>query len=373
MRAADRLAADARTVTEIAAGAPAAERRLHAASASLQRLAKDPRLDASRVCASLRGAADDLLARGVVRMAYALAIGQPNALPLDINDLSGRHEFRLPDGRLVAWVVPSSGSGPSNVWHVTGSLLGLDSALASLSLVRVSAAPPSRRPSLADADRRVFVEAVALVNPTSLTDGDRDAIVSALKRGRARVAAAQTAADLDALAADVRLSPARRSLLGWVAAHDPGRVSSFLSLTEIAWAGLAHEPELAGLQRWGAPAGPRLGCLCTQFMEPRPLDAFDNRWGTGLVASGFSDLNLRLAELLSELQMPASLLGSVLASATLEFVEGVVSRDPDDRRGLLEYVLALQRDRVEQYLATLTTDGPLVPVTDVGGSSRVPR
>ena len=83
-----------------------------------------------------------------------------------------------------------------------------------------------------------------------------------------------------------------------------------------------------------------------------------------MFVSTFPDLNLRLAELLAEMQMPASLLGPVLASATLDFVNTAVSRDEDDRRGLTEFVQALDRTRLEQYLALLTTDGPLVPVDE---------
>jgi len=75
-------------------------------------------------------------------------------------------------------------------------------------------------------------------------------------------------------------------------------------------------------------------------------------------------LNLRLAELLSDLHMPAVLLGPVLTAATLDFVNSATSRDPDDRRGLVEFVHSLKTDRVEQYLALLTTDGPLVPLGD---------
>jgi len=81
-----------------------------------------------------------------------------------------------------------------------------------------------------------------------------------------------------------------------------------------------------------------------------------------MMASVFPDLNFRLAEYLTELRMPAALLGPVLAAATLDFVNTVMSRDPDDRRGLVEFVQMLRRDRVEQYLALLTTDGPLVPI-----------
>jgi hypothetical protein len=89
------------------------------------------------------------------------------------------------------------------------------------------------------------------------------------------------------------------------------------------------------------------------------------------MATAFPDLSLRLAELLSELRMPAALLPAVLAPATLEFINTAECRDPDDRRGLLDFVQRLRSDRVEQYLALLTSDGPLVPIID--GSSEVER
>ena len=76
------------------------------------------------------------------------------------------------------------------------------------------------------------------------------------------------------------------------------------------------------------------------------------------------DLNLRLAELLADMNMPAALVPAVLASATLDLVNGVRSRFPDDVRAVSDAVLSLTRDRLEQYLATLTTNGPLVPVAD---------
>jgi hypothetical protein len=85
---------------------------------------------------------------------------------------------------------------------------------------------------------------------------------------------------------------------------------------------------------------------------------------TGIAASALPDLTFRLTELLAELHMPASLLAPVLSSAMLEFVNLAISRDPDDRRGPIEFVHALRRERVEAYLALLTTDGPLVPVDE---------
>jgi hypothetical protein len=82
-------------------------------------------------------------------------------------------------------------------------------------------------------------------------------------------------------------------------------------------------------------------------------------------ASAFPDLNLRLAEILADLRMPAALVAPILTSATLDLVNSAISRDPYDRRGLVAFVQALRTERVEQYLALLTTDGPLVPVEEV--------
>ena len=80
---------------------------------------------------------------------------------------------------------PVAGSDRMRDWRVTGSLLGLDVRLAEFSLVRVSSRPPSVRPTINDADRRVLIEAVALVEAASLNDADRDRIVASIQKGRA--------------------------------------------------------------------------------------------------------------------------------------------------------------------------------------------
>jgi hypothetical protein len=103
------------------------------------------------------------------------------------------------------------------------------------------------------------------------------------------------------------------------------------------------------------------------MIDRRPREMFAGRWHSGIPTSGFSDLNLRVAELLADVPVPAALTAPVLAPATLEFIETAAMRDHDDYRGLQEYVAALRRVRVEQYLALLTTDGPLVPF-DTGES-----
>jgi hypothetical protein len=54
----------------------------------------------------------------------------------------------------------------------------------------------------------------------------------------------------------------------------------------------------------------------------------------------------------------------VLGAATADLLDHAASRDVDDRRALVEFVQGLDTARVEEYLALLTSGGPLVPVGD---------
>jgi hypothetical protein len=319
-----------------------------------------------RTVAALNLFADELAARGLTEIVYATALGQPDSIAISVEEAASRHEFGLASSgtrRRTAWQLPMAGADGRG-WRVTGSLLSLDARLAEFALVRLSNRPPPRRPTLNDEDRRVLIETAAVLDPQALTDTAAAAIVSALQRGRTRLADVRSAADADALARDLRLSPARRTLLGWIAVHDPARVPSFLSASELLWIGLEPNTPARRFDAWGVSAESRLGCLCAQMIDQRPWETVAGRWTWGMMASVFPDLNLRLTELLAELGMPPVLVGPLLAPATLDLVNGAASRDPDDRRALVEFVRSLNRTNVEDYLALLTTDGPLVPVVD---------
>ena len=347
-----------------------AGRRYRETAVTLSRLAQDGDMSqAPRLAPPLLQLADDLQARGLLELTYAVALGQPERAAISASVAARRHDFGFRAGSLRStdpWWLPAAGGDSVRGWHVSGSLLGLDVRLAEFSLLRVSTRPPARRPTVSDEDRRVLTETVALVDPALLTDADRDAIASAIRTGREKVAAVRTSGEAAAVADQIRLSPVRRTLLSWVVAHDRSRLDAFLSPTELLWLGSSDSSLLRRLQAWGVQSEPRLGCLCLSFMDRRSSDVLAGHWNTGIFATAFSDLNVRLAELLAELRMPATLLGPVLASATLDFIYNASSRDPDDRRGPVEFVQGLSVDRVEQYLALLTNDGPLVPVTDRG-------
>jgi hypothetical protein len=98
-------------------------------------------------------------------------------------------------------------------------------------------------------------------------------------------------------------------------------------------------------------------------------ETLSGRWDSGIFASGFADVNLRYAELLADMAMPASLLAPVLAGAVLDFVNGVDSRDRDDGRSIVAFAEALRPEHLEQFLALLTTDGPLIPAAESEESS----
>ena len=99
--------------------------------------------------------ADDLLARGLIDLAYAVALGQPDRAWVTAGDVARHHAFNLPGQPVhgLAWDLPAT-TGRKPGIHVTGSLLGLDVALAEMSLVRLSLKPPPRKPMLADMNRR---------------------------------------------------------------------------------------------------------------------------------------------------------------------------------------------------------------------------
>ena len=65
--------------------------------------------------------------------------------------------------------------------------------------------------------------------------------------------------------------------------------------------------------------------------------------------------------------MPAMLLAPVLAAATWDFLDQRADQRFRRHSRLVEFASTIGVDRVEQYLALLTTDGPLVPLSEGSG------
>jgi len=146
---------------------------------------------------------------------------------------------RRPDGNLhqaPPWRTPEADR--EGGWHLTGSILGADLALASESLRRVSIDRFPSPPTLSDAEEQTIAESIALIVPFDQSDADRDALVSALALGRRKLEETIQRPTLWAGAADaMRIRDFRRELLSWTIAHEPAALLLLVSLGELVQLG----------------------------------------------------------------------------------------------------------------------------------------
>lgn len=312
--------------------------------------------------------ADVLLARGLVELAYARVFADHETTPLHVDEAARRHEFGLRldgDSRTwMPWTLPvASTTGP--LWRVEGSLLALDVALAPSALRRISARPPAERPTLNDMDRRTFVETVVLMPRRALTDAGQHAIAAAISRGRDRAAKATDVPSRHAFAVDAGLAPLHETLWAWVVEHEPDRMSAWISPRELLLAGMGAEAIPQPWHAWGTATTAMTGCLCTSIAGRHPSETYAGHVGGSLVAVAMPDLQLRIAELLADLGMPAVLARDVMSAAALDLVNLARSQGHDDIRSIIDHVHGVGAELLETYLALFTVDGPLRDATSV--------
>ncbi len=307
---------------------------------------------------------DELLASSLLSMAYAVNVGDPEGTVLLAGDVSRRHDFGLGirDGDVrerTPWAIPREEVLPNVPWHVRGSLLGLDIALASLALRRVSSDGALEAPRLIAPEREAFALGVSLLNPFGLRDADRDAIADAIAHGTRRVQT-MTAASLDAIADEVALDGGRRRALRWTLAHEPSHAVSMFAMSELLVLGGARPDAFAA---WGMAAVAPFGCVCTQLSTPARWWPMARRPQLGLVAAVVGDLHLHVAVMLRQMQLPAALARVMLAAAAQDFIDAVKPTDPGDWLTLARTARSTPRERMEDYLAAATAAGPLIPVS----------
>jgi hypothetical protein len=243
---------------------------------------------------------------------------------------------------------------------VSGSLLGLDLGLSSLALRRTSLGALSEAPTLRSTDKDIFTQTIALLNVFELRDGDRDAIAEAIARGRERLAGLAGHRDVfDAIADDIRLDGWRRRAVRWSIVRDPERVPALFSLTELMLLGAPQT--YASLRAWGMAASAYDGCLCTVLTPPGRWILGAGRWPRGTMATHVADLNLRVAVALAEMKLPAALARGVLGAAMQDYVDRAKPLFADDWLTLVRSAQALSTERIQDYIAALTINGPLVP------------
>ena len=318
--------------------------------------------DARKAVGPLGAISDALVGHALVSLAYACDLGDPDGTILIAGDPSRRHDYGYDvagrDARIRAmWNVATieTRKGP---WHLVGSALALDVAMAPLALRRISVDRVPESPMLNLMHRDGFAAAVAVMNPEATSDADRDRIADLVNRGRARVASLvegrETAADI---ARDIDLDGWRSRALGWTVANDPSRAGSMFSLTELLVLGGGRP---ASFNAWGTFALKTAGCLCSRLAEPGEWRRW---WGlsqAGLPAILVADLPLQAAVVLHNLHVPAVLAKPVLAAAMQDFVDGTNPTDGNDWLTLARAAQAVERTRFEDYVAAATADGPVV-------------
>src|SRR4051812_1200182 len=334
----------------------------------------DPRR-AARSAGSLHDLAGIVLADALVSFAYAADIGDPDGAPLLAGNVALRHDFgfarRDLTGRArAAWMMPRQDFMPGVPWHVSGSLLGLDLALAPLALRRTMTDGLADAPKVASVEREAFATAVSLMNSARHTDRDRDAIAAAVAAGGERVGElASGARPLDAFADALGFDGWRRRSLAWALQHDPAAVTGSFSLAELLVLGGGAVG--ADLDAWGAPSVQTWGCACLRFPPPGVSTLLLGRQQQPMMAMSLVDVQLKVALMLAELRLPARLARPVLASAMQDFLDRAAPTDVNDWWSLSRTARAMSRERFEDFVAAVAAvDGPLVP--EETGSSRQP-
>lgn len=309
---------------------------------------------------------DAQIAEALLVLIYSPALGDPEGPALLGGDVALRHAFGLEGAAglrrdTLAWSMPREQAGDGRPWHIEGSLLGLDIALARLALRRLSDADMPVAPTINLNDQLTLARTARALNPNDLRDADRDRIVEAIARGRQRVAGAgANLADVLALADEAALSPAVRQTLQWTLTRTPAMVPALFGLRDFMWLGRPDLPRDT-LNRWGVYAESLHSRLRTAMPRPTPWENFSGRADGGLIATLFPDLTLRMAEETVRLRLPAQLIPALLTYATQDFWHDVDSRFADDWPALARQALALSPSRVEDYVAALAGNGPLRP------------
>lgn len=316
--------------------------------------------------AALAGNNDALVAEALLVLIYSPALGDPEGPALLGGDIAQRHDFGVEGAAglrrdLLAWSLPREQVGDGNPWHIEGSLLGLDIALARLALRRLSDDDMPVAPTINLNDQLTLAKTARVLNPNDLRDADRDRLVEAIGRGRQRVAAAgANLAGVLALADEAGLSAAVKQALPWTLTRTPELVPALFGLRDFMWLGRPDLP-VETLHRWGVYIEALHDRLKTAMPGPAQWENVSGRADGGLIATQLPDLTLRMAEETVRLKLPAQLIPGLLTFATQDFWHDVDSRFPDDWPAMARQALALTPARVEDYVAALAGDGPLRP------------
>ena len=323
----------------------------------------------ARAADSIIALGDVVLGHAMLSLVYAVHLGDPEGPALLGANVALRHDFgfgrRDGEGRSRGpWAQPRQDFQPGVPWHVIGSLVGLDVALAPLSLHRLTMDGLSAPPRLQSIEREAFAVNAALLNARRLTDADRDRIVAAIARGRQRVNEANPD-DFVKLKAELGLDGWRARTVRWVLQNEPASIENQFSLAELLRLGGEGRP----LDAWGANGMLSVGCVCARFPEPHTWRILAGRVQLPMMAASSVEMNLEMAQRFAELKLPAALIPSVLATAMQDFVDQAEPADANDLAALAEYPRRISSNLMADYVAAAATlDGPLVAIVPAAGA-----
>jgi hypothetical protein len=318
----------------------------------------EDRLDAALAASGAHSLAP--LAHSLAGIVYATALGEPGSAAVHGGGVWRRHRF-TPDAAGqpdtgVAWRLATEVFGAGG-WHLVGSLLRLDVALAHLSLRRLDATEMPAPSLLSTTDRRTLAISVTLIDPRAVTDAEIDAVAAAIARGRERIAGLREHPDaLAAISADGGISEWRENAIRWLLAADPARVPGSFTVLETFRLG----GELRS-RAWGAATLPLDGCLCLRVPDRGAWEELTGRASTGQLATQLADMMLRTADALAARHLPALLIRDVASFAMQDVIDRARPAYFDDWLAVAFAVRDIGDDRFDDYVAALTADGPLVP------------
>jgi hypothetical protein len=306
--------------------------------------------------------AEAALADTLMSILYAAYLGDPDGPAVTSGNIATKHDLAASTslGARGAWKLPTEGH-TSRGWRVSGSLLGLDVALARMALRRLDSNVMPPEPRMVSAERQTAALSVALLNPMTLRDAARDEIAAALGRGRARLAAVDGDRHaIDAIALEAGLSTWRREALAWTAANDRENLTSQLSLVEMMWLGKPKISEAISLDSWGAAVLPLNGCVCLAMPRAAPWESLIGRPSLGLLATRGADVAILVADTLASLKMPSEIAPGVIAFAMQEVMDQARPSHFDDWSEFSRAARTMPRDMLVDFIAAQAAGGPLL-------------
>lgn len=308
-------------------------------------------------------AGDAALGDALAGYAYAIHGGSADGLVALAPDAARRHAYAVrvdPIG--AAWDLPVESVGGGQTWHVTGSLLALDHALAPLRLIDYIGDDMPADPRVTAADRRALAHGMAQMSPFVLADRERDLIATALARGRAAIDAASAGdgTTWTGLTSAAGWSSWRRSALDYSVRHERDSVARLFTLADLFAIGSPAPADSSALASWGGAwlsAGESLG---NSWPGARPWEDVVGRQGSGFVGGRFVDASLAIADALARRRFAAALTPWMLAAALADVAYRAPLAFDDDWYALSLHVRQWSELQVDDFIAALTASGPLV-------------